>query len=448
MKKTIVVPNNFTPRPYQELVLKAFDSGIRNIDLVAHRRSGKDKVSFAILAREMVKVVGGYYYIFPQFNQGRKALWDNIDNDGFRLLHHIPTELWKEVNNTEMKLTLKNGSYFQVVGSDDVDNLVGTNPRGIVYSEYSLQRPAVYGYLSPIIKSNGGWQIFNYTPRGQNHAYNFHQMAQNNPEFASFVFTVEDTNLFTPEQLEAIKQEYIQLYGTDALFYQEYYCSFERPVLGSYYGSLLQQAELEGRINDKIDYLPSYGVYTAWDLGVNDTTAIWFFQQVGRTYRFIDYYENFGAGLEHYVEVLRKKEYDYINHYLPHDAKTRIQAKDAVAVSRYEILKQLGLQNMTLVPKVGVIDGIQKVRQVLPLCFFNSKKCERGLDCLREYRQQYSEKNRAFASFPVHDWASNGADAFRYFAVGHCGNQTGYDEVFKDPNKEMRKNIDPDLWYW
>jgi hypothetical protein len=430
----IEVPYNFKPRNYQKPILAAFDSGVKNIEIVAHRRSGKDKVCFNILSRAMIEEIGGYYYVFPQFNQGRKALWDNIDTDGFRTLHHIPRELVEKMNESEMKLTLKNGSYFQVVGSNDVDKLLGTNPRGIIYSEYSLQSPIVYGYLSPIIKANGGWQIFNYTPRGQNHALTLHKMAQNNPDFRSFVITADDTGLFTQEQLEAIRNEYITLYNTDALFYQEYYCSFEKPVLGSYYGHFLQQAEQEGRISENVVYNEDYGVYTAWDLGVNDSTAIWFYQQVGSSFRFIDYYETYNAGLEHFTQLLESKGYRYIKHYLPHDVENKQQGKDERVFTRKDMLKELGLKNIEVVSKIGVIDGIQKVRQILPFCFFNSKACERGLDCLREYHQEYSEKNKVFSTTPVHDWSSHGADAFRYFATGHSNDVDKDNEVFIDPN--------------
>lgn len=422
----ITIPNNFEPRPYQLPILQAFDKGVKNIDLVAHRRSGKDKVSIAIAAKAMVQRVGGYFYVFPEFNQGRKALWDNLDNDGFQTLRHIHPDLWTSKKDQEMKLTIKNGSYLQVVGSGDVDRLVGSNPVGIIYSEWSLQDPRVFGYLNPIVRANDGWQIFNYTPRGNNHAKNFHERAKSNPAYASFTLSVDDTKLFSEEQLQDIRREYIQTYGDDALFQQEYYCSFNTPVQGSYYGSIITQAEREGRVG-KVEYDPGKLVYTAWDLGVSDTTVIWFYQRSGDTVRLIDHYETDGAGMEHFSDILTSKGYKYAQHFLPHDAENRIQAKEPTAISRSDMLKQLGVGPISIVAKSNINDGIQKVRQVLPKCFFDAEKCERGLLCLKEYKKDWSEKNKMWSDVPAHDWASHSADAFRYLALSLQDENTTFD---------------------
>jgi hypothetical protein len=434
----IYIPHNYVPRDYQLPIIQAWEQGYKTIDLVAHRRSGKDKTCVAIIAKAMAQRVGGYYYIFPEFNLGRKALWDNLDSQGFRTLKHIPQELWASENSQQMKLTLKNGSFLQVVGSRDVDRLVGTNPVGIVFSEWSLQDPKARGYLNPILKENGGWAIYNYTPRGNNHAKKFHELAQNDPAYKSFTITVDETKIFSPEELEQIRNEYIREYGDDGLFRQEYYCSFETPVQGSYYGSLITMAEQEGRIGE-YKHIQGQGVYTAWDLGASDSTAIWFYQKEGMSYRFIDYYETHGAGMQHFADVLIKKGYDYIAHYLPHDAENKVQARDVMAISRKKMLEEIGIQNIKIAPKVGVLDGIQKVRSVLPLCKFDSENCERGLACLKEYHQSWSEKNRNWSDLPEHDWSSHGADAFRYFAVSDVN-----EEPFIDPN--IGRVFEVDSW--
>lgn len=387
--------------------MQAFDSGVKNLDIVAHRRSGKDKVCMALLAKAMVTRKGGYFYVFPEFNQGRKALWDNIDNDGFNTLQHIPEAIWERQDNQQMKLQLKNGSYMQVVGSGDVNSLVGTNPMGIVYSEWSLQDPQVKGYLDPILKGNKGWQIFNYTPRGNNHAKGFHENAQNLSNWFSTTITVADTKLFTPEELTEIREEYVREHGDDGLFQQEYYCSFETPVQGSYYGHHMSLMEAEGRIND-VQWNSDLGVYTAWDLGASDSTCIWFYQKVGDSVHIIDYYEVSGAGMEHFRDLLESKPYRYSRHYMPHDADNKQQTGGQYAESRVQMLRKLGISNIDVLPRdKRVNDRIQRTRLIFPRVQINRKNCERGIMALKEYKKEWSEKNKMWNDLPLHDWASH-----------------------------------------
>lgn len=178
----ITLPYKFQPRPYQLPILRAFDAGKKRIIQIWHRRGGKDKLDVNIVARAMQEHVGTYYYFFPTYSQGKKALWegiskeikdaeDNIISPAMRILEHFPEALVSKKNDTEMKIVYKNGSIFQVVGTDNIDSVVGTNPIGCVFSEYSLQNPKAWDFIRPILKENGGWAIFNYTPRGKNHGY-------------------------------------------------------------------------------------------------------------------------------------------------------------------------------------------------------------------------------------------------------------------------------------
>lgn len=453
--KKIIVPNNFKPRDYQLPILQAFDQGVRFFDLVMHRRAGKDKTCMAIVAKAMLKQKGAYYYILPEFNQGRRVIWDNIDNDGFETIRHIHPDLWENKNNQEMKLTLRNGSIFQVVGSSDVNKLVGTNPRGLVYSEWSLQDPLIKAYMDPIIKANGGFSLYNYTPRGNNHAKKFHELAQNDPKYFSATITVDDTKLFSKKELEEIKAEYIREQGDDGLYLQEFYCSFETPVQGAYYSNQLNLAELEGRIG-KVAYNPELSVYTAWDLGASDTTCIWFYQIYGRDrINFIDYYETFGAGMEHFKDVLAAKNYRYATLNLPHDAANKIQGKERQVESRAETLMSYGY-SINVVPQHRVMDGIQKVRSLFSKCWFDEEKCERGLDCLKEYKKAWSEKNQLWSDMPDHNWASHGADAFRYFATSYQepyttiisdnGTKVQLDPTQVDPNRYLNTTVEYESW--
>lgn len=427
----IQAPYNFIPRDYQVPILAAFDNGVRFIDIVMHRRAGKDKTCIALLAKAMLERVGGYYYVFPEFNQGRKALWDNMDNDGFRTLKHIPEELWSSINSQQMKLELKNGSYLQVVGSNEVDSLVGSNPLGLVFSEWSLQDPIVLGYLRPIINANKGWMIFNYTPRGDNHAKQFHIDAGLDPEWFSVTCNVDDTHMFTPKQLEKERNAYLKMYGDDALFQQEYYCSFETPVSGAYYGTHVRLAKVEGRIS-KVSYNPDLSVYTAWDLGVSDNTVIIFYQKPDNNrINIIDHYEMYGAGMEHFRDILNSKGYRYATHYLPHDADNQIQGR--VVETRADMLRSLMPSDRFVIvdkqQKVGVMDGIQKTRSLFHKFWFDESRCERLIACLKNYHSKQSTKDALKGIMPVHDWSSHSADALRMLSIS-------YEEIqeYKDPN--------------
>lgn len=222
MPTRIRLPFEFVPRPYQRPFFAAMEAGKLRAVLVHHRRAGKDKTMLNYMVKEMWKRVGTYHYVFPEYNQGRKVLWDGIDRDGFRFMDHIPQIIRKDTNHTEMKITLKNGSVFQIVGSDKMDNIVGTNPIGIAFSEYPLQKTNVWDYYRPILAENGGWAIFGFTPRGMNHGWKILQQARENRDsWFSEVLTVDDTEVVPVDVLAQEKKEM-----PAALFRQEYYCEF------------------------------------------------------------------------------------------------------------------------------------------------------------------------------------------------------------------------------
>ena len=226
---TITLPHNFKPRKYQLPFLKAWDSGIKRFILVWHRRSGKDKTVFANLVKKMFERVGTYFYFLPTYTQAKKVIWTGADKDGFRFLDHIPKELIKgEINETEMRVELipppghTSGSIIQLVGADNIDRIVGTNPIGVVFSEYSLMKPKVWEYIRPILAENGGWAVFVFTPRGMNHAWNLLQIAlQDTVNWFVQVLGVNDTGAINQEVLEQEQKEMPQ-----DLFEQEYHCKF------------------------------------------------------------------------------------------------------------------------------------------------------------------------------------------------------------------------------
>lgn len=194
-------------------------------------------------------------------------------------------------------------------------------------------------------------------------------------------------------------------------------CSFDAAIVGSYYGKLIAKAESEGRVCG-VAYEPTAPVFTAWDLGIRDATAIWFAQVVGREVRLIDYYEASGIDLGHYVREIKNREYVYGGHILPHDA----QAKElGTGKSRFEVLASLGLKDLSIGPRHRIEDGINAGRVLIPKCWFDAKKCFRGIEALKLYRTEYDDRLQALRANPIHDWTSHAADAFRYLAMSIDG---------------------------
>jgi hypothetical protein len=409
----IQIPFNYLPREYQIPLLKAIDSGITRAVVVAHRRWGKDKTLINLVAKKMIEKVGTYFYFFPTYNQGKKILWNGIDKDGFKFLDHIPQELRVRESSQEMLIELKNGSIFQIIGTDNVDSIVGTNPIGCVFSEYALQDPIAWGYIRPILAENGGWAVFNFTSRGKNHGYDLVKYAKTQPDWFVQISKATDTDVFTPEQLEKEREQYLMEDGDDLRFEQEYMCSFEGSMQGSYYGKLIEQASKENRITN-VPYEPQLPVYTVWDIGIGDSTAIWFLQKVGKEIRIIDYLEANGEGLLYYVNELKDKGYTYEKHFMPHDIDVD---EIGTGVSRKSTAESLGLRPIEVIPKLTIEEGISSVRLILPRVYFDAEKCKRGLECLRQYHKEFDEKNKYYKNSPKHDWSSHGADAFRYLAT-------------------------------
>jgi len=361
----------------------------------------------------MLEKVGTYYYFFPTYNQGKKIMWNGIDKDGFKFLDHIPEELRVRASSQEMIIEIKNGSIFQIIGTDNVDSIVGTNPIGCVFSEYALQDPIAWGYIRPILAENGGWAVFNFTSRGKNHGYDLVQYAKSQDDWFTDILPATKTNVFTPEQLKKEKEQYLIEDGDDLRFQQEYMCSFEGSMQGNYYGKFLSKAEKENRILH-VPYEPQLPVYTIWDIGIGDATSIWFLQIVGKELRFIDYLEAEGEGLAYYAKELKEKDYVYAKHFMPHDIDVR---EIGTGVSRKSTADSLGIKPIEVLPKLTIEEGIASARLILPRSYFDEEKCKRGLDCLRQYHKEFDEKLKCYKNRPKHDWSSHGADSFRYSAT-------------------------------
>lgn len=431
----VTVPHNFKPRDYQLPLLKAIDAGYKRAVQVWHRRSGKEKTDLAgIVSKKMMERVGSYYYVFPEFAQGRKVIWDGADKEGFRFIDHFPKSLLVgKPNDTEMKLRYKNGSLFQVVGSDRFDAVMGVNPVGMVFSEYSLQDPSCWGYFRPILAENDGWAIFNFTPRGENHAYDLYELAKSDPEkWFTSLLTVDDTKAISQEILDQEQKEYIRLEGNDATFRQEYYCDFSVPIAGAYYADNIRMLYRQGQVSN-VSYEPRFLVDTWWDLGINDRMSIWFTQTIGTELRVIDFLEDSGKGLIHYIARMKEKAYQYGRHTAPHDIEVRELTSGK---SRRDTAENLGI-TFNVAPKLSLSDGIDACRNIFTSCWFDKTKCKEGLNALKNYRKQYDEKRKTYLNQPYHDWSSNAADAFRTLAVSYELKRQGITEPI--PDKYQRK---------
>lgn len=328
-------------------------------------------------------------------------------------MDHFPKEVVKKRNETELRLELINGSAIQLVGSDNIDSILGTNPVGCVFSEYALQNPKAWDYMRPILRENAGWAIFDYTPRGKNHGYQLYQMAKANPEWFAQILTVRDTQALSEADVQAERDAGM----SEELIQQEFYCSFEGVLSGSVFGRAMQEAEKEDRICS-VPWQPEFQVDTWWDIGTGDPTSIWFTQNIGREVHVIDYYENSGAGIgvDFYAKHLQSLPYVWGTHNGPHDLEAHQFA--ANGKSTKEVAASLGLSFKT-VDKLDKQSQINAGRSFIKRCWFDKTKTERGRDALVSYHYKWSDERKAFADEAFHDWSSNGSDAFMYLAVGH-----------------------------
>lgn len=425
------IPFNFTPRKYQDAFLEQVElamdkkSNKRYFMQIWHRRSGKDKVNIAdVVPKRLIQDPTLIKYVLPTLVMGRDNLWEGIGSDGFKYLDHIPSFIRAgDPNNTRMTVPILNGSLFQVAGSDNPDSLRGGNAKLYIFSEWPEHDPYAWDVVEPILRENDGVAIFNFTPKGDNHARALYEYAKNNPKWYVQILTAKDTTVFSEEQLEEIRTDIIKRFSemgrseAEALAYfdQEYMCSFTAPVIGSYYGEGIRKAEEENRIT-AVPLNEGIVVDTAWDLGIDDSMTIWFVQFVGQEIHLIDYYENSGEGLAHYAQILQgKKGYIYGKHYAPHDIEVR---ELGTGKSRYEIARSLGIK-FEVGKNLAIEDGINAARALFSRCWFDKEKTQRGVAALKNYRKEWDDKNKVFKNNPKHDWASHGADGFRTFAMGY-----------------------------
>ncbi len=431
VEQTIVIP--YRPRPLQLAIHEALERK-RFGAAVCHRRFGKTVLAVNHLqkaATSCTKPRPRFAYIAPTYSQGKSISWDYMKHYAAPIPGH-------RVHESELRIdypdTGNGGAQVRIFGADNPDSLRGLYFDGVVLDEYGLMRPTLFSeVIRPALSDRQGWAFFIGTPNGKNQFYDIVEKAKSDPTWFAAIYRASETKILNPEELAAARQVM-----TADEYAQEYECSFEASVKGAVFARELQAIRESGRIT-RVPYDPALPVDTDWDLGVGDSTAIWFSQSLytGEV-RLIDYYESSGVGLPHYLGVLNEKRdtrgYVYGEHWAPHD----IEVKElGSGLSRRETAFNLGL-NFQVTPKRALDDGIHAARMILPRCYFD-EKTQAGIEALQSYRWDYNTRIHEFKPMPVHDWASHAADAFRGLAVRHTTPQQ------KKLQKQVERSVEADV---
>lgn len=427
VSKVKKVSTGYTPRPLQAEIHRSLQ---RFNVLVLHRRFGKTVLSINEMVDRALRNNNKspqYAYIAPTYGQAKRVAWEYVKD----FTREIPGA---KANEADLRVDIPRPNKqdklrIMLLGAENPGSVRGIYLDGVVLDEYAEMDPTIWTQvIRPALSDREGWAIFIGTPKGQNHFYSLYSQAQQYKDWYVCMFRASETKVLPDSELEAAQREM-----TEEEYDQEFECSFTAALVGSYYGKLLDKAEKDGRLCN-VPYDPNVPVDTFWDLGIGDTTAIWFCQTVGQEFRLIDYLEEGGQGLDFFVRELKKKPYIYREHTLPHDARAR---ELGTGKSREETLRSLGLRQLYVLPRWGLEDGIHAVRMLLPKCWFDKVKCERGINALRNYQRKWDSKNQLFLAKPRHDWASHGSDAFRYLAMGSKS------EAQRTNKKELpRKSLD------
>ena len=400
MAEVIEIP--YKPREQQLAIHDLMDEKRFGV-VVAHRRMGKTVSAINHIIKDAIlnqKEAPRYAYIAPTYGQAKRVAWD--------YLVKYADPLGGSSNISELRVDFW-GRRIQLYGSDNPEALRGQYFDGVILDEIGDQNPKIWtDIVRPALADRKGWCLFIGTPKGHNHFKELRDRAEKEEGWGLLEFKASETGVVDEVELKAARNEM----GEDK-FRQEFECSFDAAVEGSYYGQMLNELE-DKKHMQKIPREEISRTFTAWDLGMGDSTSIWVAQLVGTEVRLIDYYENHGVGLDHYVKWIKDNDYLKAEHILPHDVRVR---ELGTGKSRLEMLEEAGLE-VKIAPRMGLDDGIQAVRRLLPRCWFNVPQVQNGLNCLRNYRRDYDEKRKIFFERPLHDWSSHGSDSFRYLALG------------------------------
>lgn len=376
--------------------------------MVCHRRAGKTVATINELvtrALYSLKPNSRYAYIAPYYSQAKDVAWT--------YLKQAVEKFATRIRESDLRVELPNGAWITLYGADNPDRLRGLYFMGVVLDEYGDCRPSLWvEVVLPTLADHLGWAIFIGTPKGKNHFYQVHLNAtkeESRTDWFSFVLKASDSGILSERAIMDMRSQM-----SDEIWEQEMECNFTAAISGTYYAMMIGQMEKCGRISaDVAQYDPHFPVKCAADLGRTDNTAFWFWQETPAGLMFIDYYENQGQHLDHYIKMLKERPYNLVEVWLPHDAVAKTLATKR---STIEQMLDAGLP-CRKVPKLARQHGIDAVRKVLPHSKINLQKCFGGIEALRAYRRIYNETTKQYADQPFHDWASDGSDAMRYAAL-------------------------------
>lgn len=357
-----------------------------------------------------------YAYIAPLFSQAKKICWDYLK----RYTLAIPGA---KANEAELRVDIPRPSRgdnvrFSLFGAENPDAMRGLYLDGILLDEYDQISPSLFTeILSAAISDRKGWVVFMGTPKGKG---NLHKLIKKVEEWE--IQGNEEANSWYVRVIKASESGYVDKKELDrnralmdeAEFLQEFECSVDAGLKGAYYIRQIAEAEATGRVTS-VPYDQHIPVDTFWDLGIGDTTAIWFAQQVGKEVHIVDYFEESGLSIPEIIRRLQQKNYVYGRTVLPHDAKAR---EMGTGKSRAEIIQSLRMPKVEILPRLLVDDGIGAVRAAFNSFWFDKMKCRKGLESLRSYQRKWDEKTQVFSEAPLHNFASHPADALRYLAIG------------------------------
>jgi phage terminase large subunit len=408
--------------------------------LVAHRRAGKTVACINDLIRRAFvddKVNGRYAYIAPYYSQAKSIAWD--------YLLRYTEEVRVNANASELWVELLNGARIRLFGADNPDALRGLYLDGVILDEVADMRPRVWGeIIRPLLADREGWAVFIGTPKGHNFFYEIWKTANASDSWFATSIKASTSGLIKAEELKDASQGM-----TDDQYEQEFECSFEAAILGAYYGKELKTLEDQGRLT-KVAYDRSLPVFTAWDLGYHDDTAIFFYQVTHSEIHVIDYFSGSGLAVHDYANAVLSKGYKYERHYLPHDARAKTLASGGKSIIE-QLASYLTISKLAIVPSLSVQDGIQAARLMMPRVWFDKENCETAVELLKQYQREWDEDKKAFRDKPRHDNTSHCADAFRMMAVAWRENKPKIEEkvdIFPIKGQNNRIITAPldDLW--
>ncbi len=387
--------------------------------MVCHRRAGKtvSAVNELVLRSLYTKKKNARYaYVAPFYSQAKRIAWGYLKEacEGFAV----------KVRESELTVRLPNGAWITLFGADNPDTMRGNYFDGVVLDEYGDCRPSLWTeVIRPAIADRCGWIVMIGTPKGKNHFYDIWEQATENKDKAvdwySLMLKSSESGILPETEIKEMKA-----LMDDSSFDQEMECNFNAAIAGRYYAAIIQKMEASGFIQEGVcSYDPMLTVKVSCDLGRTDNTAMWFWQETKSGINVINYFEGQGEGLDHYITYLRSTGYTYEEIWLPHDAVVKTLQTTR---STIEQLQDAGFP-CRRVPFLSKQHGIDAVRKVLPSVLIDSsrEKCYDGVEALRAYRRKFDENTKSYSDTPFHSWASDGADAFRYFSLV-CSDDTKF----------------------